>query len=59
MEPHWYWCESAPKDTKLYWHNTVAKLPGMSKKKQKILEDEGFKILQDLRDISPEKKKNY
>ena len=59
MEPHWYWCETAPKDTQLHWHSTVGSLQGVSKKKQKILEDEGFKILQDLRDISPEKKKNY
>ena len=57
MEPHWYWCESAPKDTKLYWHSTVAMLPGVSDKKQKILEDGGFKTLQDLRDISPARKK--
>ena len=57
MEPHWYWCESAPKDMKLYWNSIIAKLPGVSEKKQKILEDGGFKTLQDLRDISPARKK--
>ena len=57
MEPHWYWCETAPKDTKMYWHSTVGSLQGVSKKKQKILEDGGFKTLQDLRDISPARKK--